>query len=287
MPITRSPRSSSALATWKPMNPAAPVRRMDIILLALSDEFNPDPAGRGNFPIVLLRGRQGFLCVKSVLQAAAEALQAESQARLLKDLPQHRLAPGTEAFLQPVTSGHEIIDCGPRPEGMPDGQGMDDDAGPFSPIGVSKPALIRINPASQSKIVEITDDPVAGGGSEQLGAALGETALDQQPVERLEEGAGERVGFAPAFPPGAMQYFQRSEEIRCLRCAHRLVQPQRAGTLELPKRPSELLARVGAEHWIEFTAARQQQTEIDGVGRQCGLDPAEPAAFDRLLRRAH
>src|SRR6266851_1429149 len=49
MPTTCSPRSSSALATWKPMNPAAPVRRIDIILLALSGEFNPRPVGRGNF----------------------------------------------------------------------------------------------------------------------------------------------------------------------------------------------------------------------------------------------
>ena len=56
--------------------------------------------------------------------------------------------------------------------------------------------------------------------------------------------------------------------------------------LELPKRPSELLARVGAEHRMEFAAARRQHAEIDGVGRQGSLDPAEPAAFDGQLRRA-
>src|ERR1700745_1048117 len=54
MPTTRSPRSSSALATWKPMKPAAPVRRIDIRLLALSGEFKPEAVGRGNFPYILV-----------------------------------------------------------------------------------------------------------------------------------------------------------------------------------------------------------------------------------------
>src|SRR5436853_3840740 len=105
---------------------------------------------------------------------------------------------------------HEIIDSGPRPEGMPDGQGMGNDARPLPPIGVSKPALIGINPAPQAKVIEIADDPVAGGGSEHLRAVLGKAAFDQQPVEWLEEGAGERVRFAPALPGSAMQRFQRS-----------------------------------------------------------------------------
>src|ERR1700738_1675054 len=106
--------------------------------------------------------------------------------------------------------GHEIIDCGPRPERVPDGQRMGDDAGPLSPIGVGKPALIGITPVSQLKIVEIADDPVAGGGSEEPRPAPGEAPLDQQPVEWLEESAAERVGSAPTFPPSAMQRPQSS-----------------------------------------------------------------------------
>src|ERR1700730_4263025 len=54
MPRTLSPRSSRALATWKPMNPAAPVRIMDITLRALIDEFNPEPVGWGNFPYLFV-----------------------------------------------------------------------------------------------------------------------------------------------------------------------------------------------------------------------------------------
>src|SRR5713226_251125 len=99
---------------------------------------------------------------------------------------------------------------------MPDSQGMGDNAGPLSPIGVGKPALIGINSTAPPKVIEVADDPVAGGGSDEPRAALGEAALDQQPVEWLEESAGKRMGFAPAFPPSAMQHLQRGEEIQCL-----------------------------------------------------------------------
>src|SRR5580692_9244724 len=41
-------------------------------------------------------------------KAPAEMLQAKSQTRLLKNLPQHRLASRCEALLQPVTPRHQI-----------------------------------------------------------------------------------------------------------------------------------------------------------------------------------
>src|SRR5262249_15404411 len=103
-------------------------------------------------------------------------------------------------------------DASPRPEGELHRQSMSDDTGPRPPIGVGKPALIGVNPAAPPKIIEVADRPVAGRGSEKLHAVLREATLDQQSMERLEKGAGERMRSASALPGGAMQRFQVSEE---------------------------------------------------------------------------
>src|SRR6516165_1228204 len=187
MPTTRSPRSSSALATWNPMNPAAPVRRIDMRLLALDDDPAADRPRAAAWPIASPRRRQGLSCGDRVLEAAAEVLEAKDEARLLEDLPQHRLAEGREAFLQPIATGHEIINPGAGLEGVPDRQGVGDETWPFVPIAVGETALIGVNAVAEPKIVKIADDPVAGASSQQLGSAFGKAALDQQPVEGLEE----------------------------------------------------------------------------------------------------
>src|SRR5271165_4260876 len=147
MPTTRSPRSSSALATWKPMNPAAPVRRIDMTVLALDDELSPSRPRAAACPIASLHRRQGFSRDHRVLETTAEVFKAKGQARLLKDLPQHRLAPGCETFFEPIASRHEIINPGFRLKRVPDSQGMGDDAGALPPIGIGESALIGINPS--------------------------------------------------------------------------------------------------------------------------------------------
>ena len=107
------------------MNPAAPVRRIDIRLL-FCGQNSPMRRAAGcscrNPPIL---PRQVFSdcpdpSAKGALQAAAVILQSKRQARLLDDLPQHRLATGREAFLQPIVPCHEIIDR-VRPTGKPRG----------------------------------------------------------------------------------------------------------------------------------------------------------------------
>src|SRR5208282_4781296 len=118
MPTTRSPRSSSTLATWKPMNPAAPVRRIDMTLLA----FRPEPAEVAVCPNVSPHRRQGLSCDDGVLEATAEVFEAKSQPRLLNDFPMNRLPPGCEALLQPVAPRHQIIHASTRAERIADGQ---------------------------------------------------------------------------------------------------------------------------------------------------------------------
>src|SRR6516225_7407030 len=137
-------------------------------------------------PIASLRRRQGLSRDNRVLEATAEVFEAKGQARLLKDLPQHRLAPGRETFFEPIAPRHEVINPGSRLKRVPDSQGMGDEAGPLPPIGIGEAALIGINPVSQPKIVEVADNAVPGGGSQELRPAPGKAALYQQPVERLE-----------------------------------------------------------------------------------------------------
>jgi len=89
---------------------------------------------------------------------------------------------------------------------------MGDNAGPLLPIGVGEAALIGINPLPQPKIIKVAHDPAAGGRPEELRAARGKAALYQQPVERLEELARERMLLAATLPGGAVQRLQLSEE---------------------------------------------------------------------------
>ncbi len=110
-------------------------------------------------------------------------LETKGQARLLNDLPQHRLAPGRKAFLQPIAPGHEIVNERAGAKGVSDRQGVRNDPGPLAAIGIGEPALVRIHPLAEAKIVEVAQDPVAGAGSQELGPAFGEATLDQQPVE--------------------------------------------------------------------------------------------------------
>lgn len=179
-----------------------------------------------------------------MLEAPREMFEAKGQAGLLNDLPQHRLAACCKAFLEPIASGHEIINASTRPERVADSEGMRDDAGPFPPIHRGEPALIGINPAPQSKVVEIAENPVAGRGSDELRRALGETVFDEQPVERLEKRAGERMRLAPTLPLGAMQCLQRIEKFERLRSCRRRGQPQRrsARTCETP-------GEAAGAHW--------------------------------------
>src|SRR6516162_282118 len=187
-------------------------------------------------PIASPHRRQGISRGNRALDATGQVFEAKGQARLLKDLPQHRLAPGCKTFFEPVASRHEIINPGARLECVLDRQGMSDNAGPLPTIGVGKPALIGINPISQPKIIEVADDPAAGG----------EAALDQQPVEPLEEPPGERMVLAATLPGSTMQHLQLRKEgerlCRRLRCAE--LQP--AVALEMSEGAAKLLTGVGA-----------------------------------------
>ena len=90
---------------------------------------------------------------------------------------------------------------------------MGDDAGSLAAVGIGKPALISIDSGSQTEIIEVPDNPVADRRLEQLHTVLGEAALNQKPMERLEKGAGERMRPASALPGSAMQHFQPCEKI--------------------------------------------------------------------------
>ena len=63
-------------------------------ILALVDELAPSRANAATCPIVLLHRRQELSRVNGVLEPAAEMFEPEGEARLLEDLPQHRLALG-------------------------------------------------------------------------------------------------------------------------------------------------------------------------------------------------
>ena len=163
---------------------------------------------------------------------------------------------------------------------------MRHDAGPLPSIGIGEAALIGINAVPQPKIIKVADDAVPGGGSEELRPAPGKAALYQQAMERFEEVARERMPFAATLPGSAVQRLQRGEEAERLRRCRRRAQLQRAVTLEMPDGAAKLLARVGAQHRVELAAIRRQQTEIDRIGGEGGLSPAEPAALDRRLGQA-
>src|ERR1700737_4794512 len=97
---------------------------------------------------------------------------------------------------------------------MPDRQGVGDDTGSLAPVGIGKPALISINPGSQTEIIEVADNPVAADRRlEQLHTVLGEAALNQKPMERFEKSVGERMRPASAPPGSAMQHFQPGKKI--------------------------------------------------------------------------
>src|SRR6516162_3259485 len=234
-------------------------------------------------PIASLHRRQGLSRDNRVLEATAEVFLAKGQARLLKDLPQHRFAPRRKAFFEPIASRHEIVNSGSRLKRVSDSQRMSDDPRPFPPIGIGEPTLIRINPVCEPKIIKVADDAVPGGGFEELRPAPGKAALYQQPVERLEEPAGERMFLAATLPGSTMQRFQLGEEAerlcRCRCCA----QLQRAAVLEISQGAAKLLAGIGAQHRVELALTRRQQTKIEGIGREDRLDPAEPASLDRRL----
>src|SRR5215813_1399993 len=120
MPTTRSPRSSSALATWKPMKPAAPVRRIDIRVLPLGDEVSRRSAKGGSLPYRFAAPAPRGSSDDRALETTGQVFEAKRQPRLLNDLPQHRLAVGRKTLFEPIASSHEIVDPGARLKCMPD-----------------------------------------------------------------------------------------------------------------------------------------------------------------------
>src|SRR5437667_3073142 len=152
------------------MNPAAPVRRIDIYFLTISKSSawvggpSGKPRQKTTSPIVLplrqqplfappeigQRGRGG------VLHATGEVLEPKCNARLLDGLPQHRLTAGREAFFQPVVPREEIINAGAAPVGIADGHRMGDRAGTRGPVVVGKSALIGVDAVAQSEVVQVS-----------------------------------------------------------------------------------------------------------------------------------
>ena len=129
-----------------------------------------------------------------------EMFEAKRQARLLDDLPQHRLATGRETLLQPVAARHEIIDGDAGTVCLTDRHRMDDRTGTGRPFVVRESALVGVDVVAQPKIIQIADYASAGAGSEELYRACGKTALDQVKMKRLEKRAGEGVRLAPPRP---------------------------------------------------------------------------------------
>src|SRR6516162_8619204 len=163
---------------------------------------------------------------------------------------------------------------------------MRDDTGPFTPTGLGKPALIGINSAPQAKVVEIADYLLAGRCFEELDSAVVKGAFDQPPMEGLKECAGEGVHPPPPLPRGAMQRLQFSEKFQRLLKRRCRGQAERASLLKIAKGPAQLLAGVGAQHRVEFAAARRQQSKVNGIGRNAAFAAAEATTFDGLLRQA-
>ena len=90
--------------------------------------------------------------------------------------------------------------------GIADRERMRNRARAGSPFAIGEPALIRVNAIGKPKIVQIADQAGTGARSEKLNDAIGDMALDQLMMERLEEGPTERMRLAAALPGGDVQF---------------------------------------------------------------------------------
>src|SRR5271155_2231965 len=131
------------------MNPAAPVTRIDMGFLA-RDTGVP-------YRLAVLPASDFSSQPHSLLQTAGQVLETKGKTGLLDDLPEHRFTHCGKAFLQPVMAGHEIINAHARAEGVSNRQRMGDDPRALARVSVGEPALIGIDAAVASEIIEIAD----------------------------------------------------------------------------------------------------------------------------------
>ncbi len=200
-----------------------------------------------------------------LLQPPAQIFEAKPQPRLLNHLPQHRLAAGRKALLQPIATRHEVVNSHIAAERLPNRQRVRNVARPLARIGVVKPALIGIDPPAMAEIVKVADGALAGARLDHLYIARGKAALDQAPVKPLEERAGERVHTVAALPRRAVQSLHRREPELRLGLGRRLPQLHRTVAREMTQRAMQLLTGVGAQHRVEIAVAVGQAAQFDAV----------------------
>src|SRR5215831_5462580 len=91
---------------------------------------------------------------------------------------------------------------------------------------------------------------------------------------------------APALPGRAMQGLHSIKPAKGLSYRCRLLQSERAKSLEMPERASQLLARIGAQHGINLAARVFQAGEVDRKRGHRGLSACKAVPAQGLRRQA-